>query len=227
MVDKGDEEGMGDKGDTKGDDMRGEECLATLEAAAELIGERCSLLNSVVFTEGVKLSAKMERSLTEENVTELAKLGMNLVGFAQAKSVVYPVFGNNKEQVYNYLKEEGIEFQIVPTMVGRAWAPDEVGKAQPEAKAEVEKAPATGIEHILLISTKIETCDACTTVTEFIKGAIDDRKVRVIDISDGEAAEIIEKVFSNEDFEYPAYIIKRGDTYKKGDLQELMFEMSE
>lgn len=80
-------------------------------------------------------------------------------------------------------------------------------------------------ERILLVSKRLEVCDACEAVIDFVSNAIASDKVTVVDIADSRGVKIAGALYKGKpDFLIPAYIIKEGDRYSEGDLKDLMVE---
>lgn len=204
-------------------------CEATLEAAAELIAERCSI-GGKQYPPGIKLSEKEERKLKRGDIIALRELGVDMVGYEIGTTIIHPIHSDKKDEISSFLKERGITFSLVPhSLVLRAWNAGGIDISIEDERMVLKKGKREQQpkEHILLVSTKGESCEACTVVTDYIKNAIAKDIVRVIEITDEAATEIIKEVFGKADYEYPAYVIKEGEEYKKGDLRDLLVQFGE
>lgn len=218
---------------------QGPSCSATLQAAAELISERCG--GGFGLVSGVKLTTDEIGKLTAKDIKKLEQLGMGFVtGIAavETMSVIYPIYEKAAE-VYAFLDDKGIVYEKVPHVLVESTPPlikqidrGDIDISIEDGRMVLKKGKEEGdSKNILLVSTDTsekDRCDACIAVMDYIKTAIEQGKVRTVDINSKEGKAIIKAIFGDADFEYPSYIIQ--DTfggYTKGDLKELLVEFGE
>jgi hypothetical protein len=202
-------------------------CLATLNAAAELLAERCSgefRLPDLRQAPGVLVRTSELKKLGEADRDKLSEQTiLNMP--ARAARVIIPIVGD-PEEVYRFLEEHGVAFDKITTLVTE-YAVDEKWLVDIEGKVKEPSRLPPPTKRILLVSTKgAEQCEACTAVMDFIKGAIESGKVQVLDMNDEAALPIIASVFGNEEFDIPMYLIAEDGKYTIGDLRDLLVEFA-